>query len=104
MESKINCVFYINLVPFSDDLALFNTRKLPSGFRVLTSRVSSGRVGKNIDFSSIRRVRVAQKSVRASGRASIFNTRPITNSRTHLIITYTLAQIANIYYSSEKEC
>ena len=25
-------------------------------------------------------------------------------SRTHLIITYTLAQIANIYYSSEKEC
>ena len=24
-------------------------------------------------------------------------------SRTHLIITYTLAKIANIYYSSEKE-
>ena len=78
MESKINCVFYINLVPFSDDWALFNTRKLPSGFRVLTFRVSSGWVGKNIDFSSIGRVRVAEKSVRASGWGSIFNTRPIT--------------------------
>ena len=46
---------------FSDIQALFNTQKLPSGFRVLTSQVSSGRVGKNIDFSSIGRVRVAQK-------------------------------------------
>ena len=92
MESKINCVFYINLVPFSDDWALFNTRKLPSGFRVLTSRVSSGRVGKNIDFSSIRRVRVAQKSVRASGRASIFNTRPITN-----VYTKAYSTIFSIY-------
>ena len=41
-ESKKIAFFYMNLVHFSDDSALFNTRKLPSGFRVLTSEYRAG--------------------------------------------------------------
>ena len=67
-----SCIFYTNFVYFTDDLALFNTWKLPLGFRfrVLTFWILSRWDDKNIDFLSIGRVRVAQKMLWASRQGS----------------------------------